>query len=104
VRIVLSNADGTLRPGMFAVASFRSRKLQPRTVVPATAIMRLHDKDWVFRKEGDKNFRKIAVQADGIAPGGMQEIHSGINPGDEVVANALEFSSEVAEKKAESPQ
>jgi cobalt-zinc-cadmium efflux system membrane fusion protein len=104
VRIVLSNADGALRPGMFAVASFRSRKLQPRTVVPATAIMRLHDKDWVFRKEGDKNFRKIAVQADGLAPDGMQEIRSGVNPGDEVVANALEFSTEVAEKKAESPQ
>lgn len=104
VRIVLGNADGALRPGMFAVASFRSKKLQPRTVVPATAIMRLHDKDWVFRKLGDKTFRKIEVQADGLAPNGMQEIHQGIKPGDEVVANALEFSTDVAEKKAESSQ
>jgi membrane fusion protein, heavy metal efflux system len=101
VRIVLGNADGSLRPGMFAVASFRSKKLQERTVVPATAIMRLHDKDWVFRKEGDKRFRKVVVQADGLAPNGMQEIHEGIKPGDEVIANALEFSTEVAEKKAE---
>jgi membrane fusion protein, heavy metal efflux system len=104
VRIVLGNSDGALRPGMFAVASFRSKKLQPRTVVPATAIMRLHDKDWVFRKVGDKTFRKIEVQADGLAPDGMQEIRAGVNPGDEVVANALEFSTEVAEKKAESSQ
>jgi hypothetical protein len=66
--------------------------------------MRLHDKDWVFRKVGDKTFRKIEVQADGLAPDGMQEIHAGVNPGDEVVANALEFSTEVAEKKAESSQ
>jgi membrane fusion protein, heavy metal efflux system len=99
VRIVLGNADGALRPGMYAVATFRSRKLTNRVVVPATAIMRLHDKDWVFRKEGDKRFRKIVVQADGLAPDGMQEIRDGVKPGDDLVTNALEFSTEVAEKK-----
>jgi membrane fusion protein, heavy metal efflux system len=99
VRIVLGNADGALRPGMFAAAAFRSRKLTERVVVPATAIMRLHDKDWVFRKEGDKRFRKVMVQADGLAPDGMQEIRDGVKPGDELVTNALEFSTEVAEKK-----
>ena len=100
VRIVLGNADGALRPGMYAVATFRSRKLTNRIVVPATAIMRLHDKDWVFRKEGGNRFRKIAVQADGLAPDGMQEIRDGVKPGDVLVTNALEFSTEVAEKKA----
>jgi cobalt-zinc-cadmium efflux system membrane fusion protein len=99
VRIVLGNAGGELRPGMFAVATFRSRKLTDRLVVPSTAIMRLHDKDWVFRKEGDKRFRKIVVQADGLAPDGMQEIRDGVKPGDELVTNALEFSTAVAEKK-----
>jgi cobalt-zinc-cadmium efflux system membrane fusion protein len=62
--------------------------------------MRLHDKDWVFRKEGNQQFRKIGVQADGLAPDGMQEIRSGVSPGDELVVNALEFSTEVAEKKS----
>jgi len=100
VRIVLGNADGALRPGMYAVATFRSRKLTNRILVPATAIMRLHDKDWVFRKEGGNRFRKIAVQADGLAPDGMQEIRDGVTPGDVLVTNALEFSTEVAEKKA----
>jgi membrane fusion protein, heavy metal efflux system len=99
VRIVLGNGDGALRPGMFAVATFRSRKVTARVVVPATAIMRLHDKDWVFRKEGAQQFRKVVVQADGLAPDGMQEIRSGVKSGDEVVTNALEFSTEVAEKK-----
>jgi cobalt-zinc-cadmium efflux system membrane fusion protein len=99
VRIVLPNGDGTLRPGMFAVAKFKSRKAVSRVVIPATAIMRLHDKDWIFRKEGDKNFRRVAVQADGLTPDGMQEIRDGLKAGDEVVANALEFSTEVAEKK-----
>jgi membrane fusion protein, heavy metal efflux system len=100
VRIVLPNLDGSLRSGMFAVATFRSRERTDRVVVPSTAIMRLHDKDWVFRKEGEKNFRKIAVQTDGLAPDGMQEIRQGVNSGDELVANALEFSTEVAEKKS----
>ncbi len=104
IRIVLANADGALRPGMFAVATFRSRKLAERVVVPATAIMRLHDKDWVFRKEGDRRFRKIVVQADGLAPDGMQQIREGVKPGEEVVTNALEFSTDVAEKKAETKQ
>jgi membrane fusion protein, heavy metal efflux system len=99
VRIVLDNASGTLRPGMFAVATFRSRKRSERVVVPATAIMRLHDKDWIFRKESQNRFRKVAVQADGIAPNGMQEIRDGVKAGDELVTNALEFSTEVAEKK-----
>lgn len=99
VRVVLTNGDGALRPGMFAVARFRSRKTTERVVVPATAIMRLHDKDWVFRKESGNNFRRVVVVADGLAPDGMQEIREGVKAGDEVVANALEFSTEVAEKK-----
>jgi len=99
-RIVLPNPDGSLRTGMFAVATFRSRKLTDRIVVPATAIMRLHDQDWVFRKEGPDQFRKIAINADGLAPDGMQEIRAGIKPGDELVTNALEFSTDVAEKRA----
>ena len=99
VRIVLANSDGALRPGMFAVAKFRSRKVTERVVVPATAIMRLHDKDWVFRKIIANSFRRVVVQADGLAPDGMQEIRQGVKPGDEVVTNALEFSTEVAEKK-----
>ena len=61
VRIVLPNPDGTLRPNMYAVATFRSSQLRPRLVVPTTAVMRLQDKDWVFRKESPNQFRKIEV-------------------------------------------
>jgi len=100
VRIVLPNPDSALRSGMFAVATFHSRKLTDRIVVPATSIMRLHDKDWIFQKIGANRFRKVAIDADGLAPDGMQQIRTGVKPGDEVVTNALEFSTEVAEKKA----
>ncbi|MCU1298737.1 MAG: Efflux transporter, family, subunit [Acidobacteriaceae bacterium] len=98
VRIVLSNPDGSLRPGMYTVSTFRSRKLSSRLVVPSTAIMRLQDKDWLFRKEGPNQFRRIEVHSSGETSDGMQEIQDGVNPGQEVVANALDFSSSVAEQ------
>ena len=98
VRIVLPNRDGSLRPGMFAVATFRSRKSQSRIVVPSTALIRLQDKDWVFRKEGPQQFRRVEVHTLGGIADGMQPIQDGLKAGEEIVANALEFSSAVAEQ------
>jgi cobalt-zinc-cadmium efflux system membrane fusion protein len=98
VRIVLSNRDGLLRPGMFAVAVFRSRKSQPCVVVPSTAVMRLQDKDWVFRKDGSRQFRRVEVHIAGGTADGMQPIQDGLNAGEQIVGNALAFSSSVAEQ------
>jgi membrane fusion protein, heavy metal efflux system len=99
VRVVLGNSTGMLRPGMYARATFRSRKLRPNLVVPGTAIMRLHDKDWVFRKEGSNRFRRVEVRVSGATSDAMQEIRDGVKAEDEVVLNALDFSTAVAEKK-----
>jgi membrane fusion protein, heavy metal efflux system len=98
VRIVLANADGALRPGMFAVATFRSRKAHQRLVVPSTAIMRLHDKDWVFRREGPNQYRKLEVHALGGTSDGYQQLEDNVKPGEQVVGNALEFSTAMAEQ------
>jgi cobalt-zinc-cadmium efflux system membrane fusion protein len=98
VRVVLNNAGGELRPGMFATATFRSRKLRPVLVVPTTAVMRLHDKDWLFRKEQSR-FRRLEVQTSGSAADGWLQVRQGAQAGDEVVRNALDFSTAVAEKK-----
>jgi membrane fusion protein, heavy metal efflux system len=98
VRIVLNNPEGIFRPGMFAVATFRSRKLQERLVLPSTAVMRLQDKDWVFRKEAANRFRRLEVHSLGTTPDGMQEISDGVRPGDQVVAQALDFSTAAAEQ------
>ena len=100
VRVVLHNPDGTLRPGMFAIATFRSRRVRPRLVVPGTAIMRLQDKDWVFRKEGDRRFRRVEVHTLGEAGSGMVQIEDGLTPGlkngDQIVSTALDFSTAMA--------
>jgi membrane fusion protein, heavy metal efflux system len=99
VRIVLPNPDESLRPNMYAVATFRSRKMQSRLVVPSTAIMRLQDKDWVFRKEGQSQFRKTEVHTQGVTEDGLQQLQDGpLKAGDEVVANALAFATSVAEQ------
>jgi membrane fusion protein, heavy metal efflux system len=98
VRIVLSNRDGSLRPGMFAVAKFRSRDLHPIVEVPTTALIRLQDKDWVFRKEGPQRFHRMEVHTLSGASDGMQPIRDGVRTGDEVIANALEFASAIAEQ------
>ena len=97
VRIVLPNRDGSLRPGMFAVARFSSQS-QASVVVPSMAVMRLQDKDWVFRKDGAERFRRVEVHTLGPGPDGMQQIHDGVKAGDELVGNALEFSSSLAEQ------
>jgi membrane fusion protein, heavy metal efflux system len=97
VRIVLANRDGVFRPGMFAVATFRSRKQKPHLVVPATAIMRLQDKDWIFRKETANSFRRLEVHTAGLSDG-LQQIRQGAKAGDELVANALAFSAAASEQ------
>ena len=97
VRVVLPNPDGALRPGTYATATLRSRKLQPQLVVPGTAIMRLQDKDWLFVQETPRRFRQLEVRTIGRTEDGSQQIAAGAaQSGQQVVLNALEFSSAMA--------
>lgn len=96
VRVELANEGGLFRPQMFATAKFTSRRTYPRLLLPATAILRLHDKDWVFLRVGERSFRRTEVQGGIVNSQGMQEILSGLKPSDQVVTNALEFSSAVS--------
>ncbi len=93
VRLELTNSGGLMRAGMFATATFRSRTEQMRPMVPTTAILRLHDKDWVFVPLGGNRFRRLEVQAGPVSSGGYQVILSGLAASGKVVANALQFAS-----------
>ena len=93
VRLELNNPGNVMRAGMFATAIFRSQTEQLRTVVPVTAVLRLHDKDWVFKPEGGLRFRRLEIQAGRVFSDGLQEVLSGLVPGDKIVANALQFSN-----------
>lgn len=93
VRLEMDNSSRLMRIGMFATVTFHSPTAEPQPVVPATAVLRLHDKDWVFRSEGGRRFRRVEVQAGPLTDDGMQQISGGLSPGDKVVANALQFSN-----------
>jgi cobalt-zinc-cadmium efflux system membrane fusion protein len=64
-------------------------------VVPATAIVHLHDRDWLYIPMGDKKFQRVEVASGKMLPGNMQEVMSGIKPGAQVVQNALVFQNTV---------
>ena len=88
VRIELRN-PGLMRVGMFVTATFHGQKKETHTVVPAAAILHLHDRDWVYIPDGEKKFRRVNVVAGTSLPNNLQEIVSGLQPGQRVVSNAL---------------
>jgi cobalt-zinc-cadmium efflux system membrane fusion protein len=92
VRIEMRN-PGLMRPGMFVTATFHGQKKQTRAAVPATAILHLHDRDWVYVPLQKGQFRRTEVVGGDMLPNNMQEIVSGIAPGQQIVANALEFQN-----------
>jgi cobalt-zinc-cadmium efflux system membrane fusion protein len=87
VRLEVEN-PGILRFGMFVVAAFHGQQ-EVHAAVPSTAVLHLHDREWIYMPAGNGSFRRIEVTAGNMLPGDMQEIIAGIKPGDQVIANAL---------------
>ncbi len=90
VRIEVEN-PGLMRLGMFVRATFHGERRAAYTVVPASAILHLHDRDWVFVAAGGGTFQQVEVQSGPMLPPGQQEILAGLEPGDRVVRNALDL-------------
>ncbi|MDP9039182.1 MAG: efflux RND transporter periplasmic adaptor subunit [Acidobacteriota bacterium] len=95
VRVEVPNPGTILRVGMFANATLFSRSEQTRPVVPASAILHLHDRDSVYTPVGEGRFRRLSVVAGAMLPGNMQEIKSGLAVGQPVVSNALTLQNAV---------
>ena len=99
VRIQVPN-PGIMKLGMFATATFQSLKKQHFVLVPAPAILHLHDRDWVFVPAGGKQFRRIEIKA-GNMVGDKQEILAQIQntretpfpSGQQVVSNVLQLEA-----------
>ena len=94
VRLEVRN-PGMLRLGMFVTATFHGLNRQARAMVPASAILHLHDRNWVFVPIGNGQFRRTEVVDGDMLPGNMQTIVSGLDPGRQVVSNALVLNSTV---------
>ena len=89
VRVEVANPELLMRVGMFVNATFHGQKKEKRAAVPADAILHLHDRDWVYVPAGEKKFRRVEVRAGASLPDKLQEIRAGIEPGQQVVTNAL---------------
>jgi len=74
-------------------ATFHGRQEQKRAAVPAIAVLHLHDRDWVYVPMKNGQFRRTEVVGGDMLPDNMQEVVSGITPGQQVIANALEFQN-----------
>jgi membrane fusion protein, heavy metal efflux system len=99
VRIEVRN-PGMLRLGMFVTATFLSRNKVEQAVVPSTAILHLHDREWVFVPSGQNQFRRVEVQGGDMLPGGRQVIlpvatpgQESIQPGQRVVKDVLNLEA-----------
>ena len=94
VRLEVDN-PGMLRFGMFVTATFHGLQKEPHATVPATAILHLHDRDWVYAPIEGGQFRRIEVVGGNMLPDNMQEVLSGLSPGQQVVRNALVLQATV---------
>ena len=84
-----------MRIGMFVTATFHGQQQETHAVIPKSAILHLHDRDWVYVPTDGSKFRLVEVVGGKMLPGNMQEV-TGIQPGQQVVANALvlQFTTE----------
>lgn len=91
VRIEVPN-PGMMKLGMFVTTTFQSLKKEHFALVPAPAILHLHDRDWVFVPAAGNQFRRVEVKS-GDMVGDKQEILAGIQSGQQVVSNVLQLEA-----------
>jgi membrane fusion protein, heavy metal efflux system len=94
VRLEVKN-PGLARIGMFVTATFYGKQPETHAAVPASAILHLHDREWVYMPLGNGHFKRVEVVTGKMLPDKQQEIISGIKPGDQVVSNALDLQNTV---------
>jgi cobalt-zinc-cadmium efflux system membrane fusion protein len=94
VRIEVAN-PGMMKVGMFVTATFQGKTEQTVAAVPASAILHLHDRDWVYVPTPGNKFRRVMVVGGNPLPGAMQEIVSGIPVGQQVVINPLPLQNTI---------
>jgi len=98
VRVEVDN-PGLMKLGMFVTATFHGQATEIHTIVPATAVLRMHDRDFVYLPAPNKQFRRVEVVAGDLLADNtsLQEIKSGLTPGQQVVSNALVLDHEIAQ-------
>ena len=86
-RIVLSNPQGVLKPGMFATAEFKGPEAKAAVLVPAEAVISTGKRNVVIVAKGDGKYAPVDVEI-GRESGDMVEIVKGVAAGDRVVTSS----------------
>ena len=94
VRIEVPN-PGLMRVGMFVTATFYGKQAAAYAAIPTTAILHLHDREWVYAPLGAGHFKRREVATGKTLPNNLQAVVSGMKPGDQVVSNALQLQNTV---------
>ncbi|GAB1460505.1 efflux RND transporter periplasmic adaptor subunit [Thauera sp.] len=87
VRLELDNAEGLLRPGMFAQVALAVGDVTPKTVVPGSAIIDDGERRVVLRALGEGRFKPQAVKLGERGREGV-EVLEGVAEGERVVVSA----------------
>ncbi len=85
VRVALDNPDGRLKPDMLATMLIEGRP-QDRRVIPAAAVVREDNADYVFVAEADGRFRLVKVSL-GPDVDGLRPVLGGLADGVQVVVD-----------------
>jgi cobalt-zinc-cadmium efflux system membrane fusion protein len=98
VRLEVKN-PGNMRVGMFVRATFKGQTTEMHTIVPASAVIRMHDRDFVFVPAPEQKFRRVEIVSGDLLQENtsLQEVKAGLKPGDQVVTNALELDHVLAQ-------
>jgi cobalt-zinc-cadmium efflux system membrane fusion protein len=86
VWIQLANADGLLKPNMFATTSLVLNRNDSALAIPNDAILEANGEKFVFVRQGDA-FDRVDIMV-GASDDEYSEVTDGLVPGDEVVVQA----------------
>lgn len=93
VRIQVENPQHLLRIGMFATGTLEGSHAEQQTAIPAGAVLQLHDRTYVFEPAGTDTFKRVQITTGQTLPGNLLEVLTGVEPGQQVVSNALDLEN-----------
>lgn len=103
VKVEIQNADGALKPGMFASVRFVEEKNDNAFVVARNTVLENETEQYVYLLNKDNTVKKVVVET-GIDNGEYIEIVSGVNSGDVVVVSGHDYLSDGEEVNVVDPE
>ena len=79
---------------MFATATLLGGHATAEVAIPGSAILHLHDREYVFTPAGAPGqFRQVQIKSGRALDNNMTEVLTGLRVGQQVVSNALDLQN-----------